>query len=239
MVERLVQLLVTRGVDSAPAEPLARLLDLLAADTRSLSTIRNPKAAVDGHVADALDGIAVPQVRDAREVLDVGAGAGFPGLVLATVLPEAQVVLMDAVGKKAAFIAEAIDALGLRNAEAVHARAEEWPEGHDRFDVVTARAVAPLSVLVEYAAPLLREGGVLVAYKGRRDPAEEADAAAAAAQTGMALAGVVAAAPRSGADERHLHVATKVAPTPPRFPRRPGMARKRPLTAQELARKTR
>ena len=215
------------------------LLERLAVDHRSLTTIRDPAAAVDGHVADALDGLTVPALRDAGSILDIGAGAGFPGLVLAAVLPGTQVVLMDAAGKKAAFIAEAAEAMGLHNTEVVHARAEEWPVGLDRFDVVTARAVASLSVLVEYAAPLLREGGVLVAYRGRRDAEEEADAAAAARQTGMALADVIAVAPRPGAEERHLHVVTKVAPTPARFPRRPGIARKRPLTAQELARKTR
>jgi 16S rRNA (guanine527-N7)-methyltransferase len=88
-----------------------------------------------------------------------------------------------------------------------------------------------LAVLAEYAAPLLREGGVLVAWKGRRDPQEERDAASAAGQLGLAVEQVRPVAPYRGADHRHLHVLRKVAPTPDRFPRRPGMARKRPLGA--------
>jgi 16S rRNA (guanine527-N7)-methyltransferase len=97
--------------------------------------------------------------------------------------------------------------------------------------VVTARALAPLTALVEYAAPLLKDGGRLVAWKGARDAAEEADGAAAAAATGMELEQIHQAPPRPGADQRHLHVFRKVAPTPPRYPRREGMARKRPIVA--------
>jgi 16S rRNA (guanine527-N7)-methyltransferase len=95
--------------------------------------------------------------------------------------------------------------------------------------VVTARALAPLAVLVEYAAPLLAPGGSLVAWKGARDPAEEEAGAAAAAQTGMEPREILPVRPFEGAEHRHLHVHVKVADTPERFPRRAGMARKRPL----------
>lgn len=94
---------------------------------------------------------------------------------------------------------------------------------------MTARALAPLAVLVEYAAPLLREGGALVAWKGGRDPAEESAGAIAAERLGLAGGRVLRVEPFEGARDRHLHVLSKVAPTPPGFPRRPGMARKRPL----------
>jgi 16S rRNA (guanine527-N7)-methyltransferase len=122
-------------------------------------------------------------------------------------------------------------AAGITNALPVHARAEAWPPGIGVHDLVTARALAPLTALVEYAAPLLGDGGHLVAWKGARDEAEEADGLAAADATGMALVEVHAITPRPGADRRHLHVFRKVAPTPERFPRREGMARKRPITA--------
>jgi len=89
--------------------------------------------------------------------------------------------------------------------------------------------VAPLAVLAEYASPLLREGGVLVAWKGARDGAEEAAATKAAGGLGLRVRGVVRAEPFAGARDRHLHVLMKVAPTPEGFPRRPGVARKRPL----------
>jgi 16S rRNA (guanine527-N7)-methyltransferase len=119
--------------------------------------------------------------------------------------------------------------MGLANAEVVTARAEEWPDGIGRCDVVTARAVAPLNVLVEYAAPLLRDGGVLVAWKGHRDDEEERDGHAAAALLGMAVEEVREVAPFPAAQARHLVIARKIAPTPAGYPRRPGMARKRPL----------
>ena len=103
-----------------------------------------------------------------------------------------------------------------------------WPDA--AFDVVTARALGSLPVLCEYAAPLLREGGVLVAWKGAVDDAEEADGLAAAAILGLERDAVLAVAPYPGSERRTLHVFRKVTPTPDRYPRRPGMAAKRPLT---------
>ena len=120
---------------------------------------------------------------------------------------------------------------GLTNVEIVHARAESWREGIGSRDLVTARAVAPLAVLVEYAAPLLALDGALVAWKGRREAEEERDGAAAAAATGLEVAEVRSVEPWIGAEHLHLHVYVKVASTPNRFPRRPGMASKRPLRA--------
>ncbi len=111
----------------------------------------------------------------------------------------------------------------------VHTRAESWPDGLAAFDVVTARALAPLSVVVEYAAPLLVLGGTLVAWRGRRDPAAERGAAAAAAEVGLEPGEIVAVQPYRAAQNRHLHLMSKVIQTPPGFPRRPGMALKRPL----------
>jgi 16S rRNA (guanine527-N7)-methyltransferase len=122
------------------------------------------------------------------------------------------------------------------NARAVTARAEEWARlppalggGQEAYDAVAARAVAPLAVLVEYAAPLLRVGGVLVAWKGARDAAAESAAGRAAERLQMAVRGVERVVPFEGASNRHLHVFEKVGRTPEGFPRRPGMARKRPL----------
>jgi 16S rRNA (guanine527-N7)-methyltransferase len=121
--------------------------------------------------------------------------------------------------------------MGLANVDVVHARAEDWPAGIGAHDLVTARALAPLNVLVEYAAPLLADSGALVAWKGRRDPAEEADGTAAAEQLGMHLREVRRVEPFADVRDRHLYLYLKVRPTPNRYPRRPGMARKRPLTA--------
>ena len=171
----------------------------------------------------------MPEVRAARRIADLGAGAGPPGLVLAIALPEAEVTLVESVGKKCAWMEATVERLGLSNARVACARVEEFED--DPFDVVTARALASLPVVCEYAAPLLREGGVLVAWKGAVDEVEEADGLAAAEVLGLAREAVLAVEPYPGSERRTLHVFRKVAATPDRYPRRPGMAAKRPLTA--------
>jgi 16S rRNA (guanine527-N7)-methyltransferase len=211
---------------------LNALLQLLAADEHAPTTVRAPEQAVYTHVADSLVALELPDVRAASTIADLGAGAGFPGLPLAVALPLARVALVESVARKCAFIRAAADAAGLTNVEVVVGRAESWSDGIGTCELVTARALAPLAVLAEYAAPLLREGGVLVAWKGRRDEQEERDAAAAADALGLAVEEIRPVHPYPGADHRHLHVLRKVAPTPDRFPRRPGMARKHPLGAK-------
>jgi 16S rRNA (guanine527-N7)-methyltransferase len=106
---------------------------------------------------------------------------------------------------------------------------EEWRDGLGAHDLVTARALAALPVVLEYAAPLLADGGHVVAWKGAVSPDEAADGLAAAGVLGLAPAGVLAVEPYPGARDHTLHVFAKIAPTPSRFPRRPGMATKRPL----------
>jgi 16S rRNA (guanine527-N7)-methyltransferase len=186
---------------------------------------------VDVHVADSLSGLAIPELARAATIADIGAGAGFPGLALAAALPAASVSLIESTERKCEVIARLADAARVGNATPVPTRAEEWAagDGAGRYDVVTARALASLAVLVEYAAPLLVAGGVLVAWKGARDPEEEAAGAAAAALVGLRPRDPVAVRPFKGSRERNLFVYEKVAPTPERFPRRPGMATKRPL----------
>jgi 16S rRNA (guanine527-N7)-methyltransferase len=225
--------LVSRyGLPPAVASQLGALLDALAADPHAPTTVRVPGQAVHTHLADSLVALELPDARAATAIADLGAGAGFPGLPLAVALPAAQVVLVESVARKCAFIRVAADAAGLANVEVVADRVESWSAGLATRDLVTARALAPLAVLAEYAAPLLCEGGVLVAWKGRRDAEEERDAAAAAEQLGLAVEEIRPVHPFAGAEHRHLHVLRKVAPTPQRFPRRPGMARKRPLGAK-------
>lgn len=210
---------------------LATLLEVLASDEHAPTTVRAPGEAVRTHLADSLVALELPEVQRAEVVADLGAGAGFPGLPLAVALPRATVALVESNARKCAFIQAAADAAGAANARVVADRAESWEAGIGTCDVVTARALAPLAVIAEYAAPLLHDGGLLVAWKGRRDDAEERAAAAAADELGLVLEEVRPVVPYAGAEHRHLHLLRKVAPTPTRFPRRPGMARKRPLGA--------
>jgi 16S rRNA (guanine527-N7)-methyltransferase len=141
------------------------------------------------------------------------------------------VVLVESVGRKCAFLGAAAGELELENVAVVNSRAEAWADGLGAHDAVAARALAPLPVLLEYAAPLLRPGGVLVAWKTPLAPAEEADAVAAAETLGMSVAGPVPVKPFAGAGDRCLYLSSKVRSTPKGYPRRPGMASKRPLRA--------
>jgi 16S rRNA (guanine527-N7)-methyltransferase len=111
----------------------------------------------------------------------------------------------------------------------IGARVEAWRDGIGRFELATARALAPLPVVLEYGAPVLAPGGTLVVWRGARDSGAEAAAARAAEELGMAPAEVRRVHPYPHAHARHLHVFTKEKSTPPRFPRRPGVALKRPL----------
>ncbi len=229
--KRLAALAERFELPGGAVQALATLLETLASDPTAPTTLTDPGTAVDAHVADALVALELPELRTARTIADLGSGAGFPGLVLAAALPQARVSLVEASSKKCAFIARVAEAMGLENVEVVPLRAEEWSDGIGRCDVVTARAVAPLNVLVEYAAPLLADGGELVAWKGRRDDLEEADGDAAAAAIGLSAAEVLAVRPWDGAEHLHLHRFVKIGSTPNRYPRRPGMASKRPLRA--------
>ncbi len=215
---------------------MRRLLEALAAEPDPHTTVAEPEPALEVHVADSLSGLEVRDLGAARRICDIGAGAGFPGLVLALALPRAKVDLLESSGRKTAVIDRLIQAVELSNARSITARAEDFARvpaalggGAGVYDAVTARAVGPLAVLVEYAAPLLRMDGVLVAWKGARDPVAEGAGAAAAEKVGMAVEEVLPVQPYPASENRHLHVVRKIAPTRPELPRRAGMARKRPL----------
>jgi 16S rRNA (guanine527-N7)-methyltransferase len=218
------------GLADPAAEQLGQLAGLLLDDAHAPTAIRDPSRALDDHLADSLVALELDSVLGARRLVDLGSGAGLPGLALAIARPDAAFVLVESSSRKCSFIERAAVACRAENVEVVHARAESWPEGVGRFDVATARALAPLEAVVEYAAPLLAVGGMLVAWRGRREPDAEAAAAAAAFVIGMKPGDVVPVAPYEGALHRHLHLMSKVMETPDGFPRRPGMALKRPLS---------
>jgi 16S rRNA (guanine527-N7)-methyltransferase len=219
----------------AAAGRLRELIELLATDPRTPSAVRDPEDAWRVHVADSLSGLGVDGLRTAERIADVGAGAGFPGLVLAAALPDARVHLIEATTRKCEFMRRAIEHTGIANAHVVCERAETWaaarpPDGgRESYDAVAARAVGRVSTLSELASPLLRPGGTLVAWKGRRDPDEEAEAARASQQLAMEPLEVRWVGPYAGSENRHLHVLRKSGPTPEGLPRRPGMAKKRPF----------
>jgi 16S rRNA (guanine527-N7)-methyltransferase len=210
-------------------DQLDALVALVATDERAPTAIKSREEVERLHVADSLVALQLTPVGGAREVADLGSGAGFPGLALAVALPEARVTVLDSQRRKCAFLERAIAIVGIDNATAVCARAEEWSEGLRRHDLVVARALASQSVVLEYAAPLLALGGVLVDWRGRRDSEDEAPAERAAAELGLRRVEVREVTPFAASTDRHLHVFAKEAETPERFPRRAGIARKRPL----------
>lgn len=210
---------------------LAPLTRMVAESPLSLTSVTDPKEAEDVHLRDSLSALALEPVRTSASAVDIGSGAGYPGIPLAMALPETRFTLVDSVGKKARFAGEAAVELGLGNVEAVAARSEELAAGRGReaFDLALARAVAPLSALAELASPLLKEGGVLVAWKGAREPEEEQRLEALAGRLAIQPEAVVRVIPYPGSREHNLYVMRKAGPTPESLPRRPGMARKRPF----------
>ena len=231
---RLSALTATYGFPEGAVEQLTALLGLQATDPTASTTVRDPAAAVDRHVADSLSGLELDAVRAALRVADIGSGAGWPGLALAVALPGASVALVESASRHCRYLTRAVEVAGLENVSVVHARAEEWGEGIGAHDLVTARALAALPVLCEYAAPLLAAGGWLVAWKGAVDPAELADGRAAAEVLGLEPAEPRRVVPYAGARDHTLHAFRKIAPTPDRFPRRAGIATKRPLSVKSL-----
>jgi 16S rRNA (guanine527-N7)-methyltransferase len=239
--QRLVQVAADLGCALSADEVAACELyaaELVAWNRRlNLTRLTTPEAIAVQHLADSLVCLwGLPPGQDgpaaALDCVDVGTGAGLPGLALKIVRPAWQVTLVDAAAKKVAFVAHAIDVLGLTGAVAVHARAEDLgraPHQRAAHDVAVARAVAALPVLAEYLLPLVRVGGRMLALKGA-DIAVEL----AALDPALALLGgrLVAVQPYRlpGLDTaRHLVVVEKTRPTPAAYPRRAGLPAQRPL----------
>lgn len=217
--------------DPAVMERLEPMLKQLAASPVSLSSVTDPVRAREVHLADSLCGLLLREVADSSRALDLGAGAGFPGIPLALALPATRFTLIDSVGRKVDFMREVIAELRLRNAVAVNARSEDLArgEGRESFDLLTVRAVAPLDVLAELGSPLLATNGSLVAWKGEREREGEAAVARISGRVAMTVERILPVRPYPSSRMRHLYLLRKTGPTPEDLPRRPGIARKRPL----------
>jgi 16S rRNA (guanine527-N7)-methyltransferase len=217
------------------AEPALEELLRLLAEPRAPISRSTVRRARDVHIADSLSGLELEPILNARLIADLGSGAGLPGLVLAATLPDARVDAIESTERKCAFLREAIDRMDLTNATVVCERSEEWASegGWEAYDAVTARAVGSLATLAELASPLLRDGGVLVAWKGVRSAEEEAELAQAADRVAMEPIEIRSVQPYSGSRARHIHLLRKNGPTPNGLPRRPGMAAKRPFGSEQ------
>ncbi|HEY85794.1 MAG TPA: 16S rRNA (guanine(527)-N(7))-methyltransferase RsmG [Chloroflexi bacterium] len=197
----------------------------------NLTSITERAEVFTKHFLDSLSClIALPKLP--KHVVDVGAGAGFPGLALKIAQPHIQLTLVESTGKKVKFLRFMVEELALENMTVLHNRAEEvgrLPAHRGRYDLALARAVAGLPVLAEYMLPLLKKGGLMLAQKGR-DPGDEVRAAANALGIlgGVHRRTLSVAVPNLKA-ERHLVLVKKMKETPKQYPRRAGTPAKKPI----------
>jgi 16S rRNA (guanine527-N7)-methyltransferase len=226
---RLDALAAEHELPGTAVDALRVLLDVYETDEHASTTVTDPEDAVDRHVADGLSGLVVPALSRAARVVDIGTGSGVPALVLAAARPDMEVVALDTVGKKVAWTVSCAERMGLTNVRGVHARAETWWEGQGWAEVVTARALAQLGILLEYACPLLAPGGRLVAWKGTIEGEEETVARSVAKTLRMSPPEEIPVTPWPEAENRRIVVHIKSGPTPKGFPRQPGEARRKPL----------
>ena len=191
----------------------------------NLTAITDPGEIRVKHFTDSL--AAIDLIKTGATVLDIGSGAGFPGIPLKIARDDISVTLLDSVNKKVAFMNDVIADLGLKNIEAVHARIEDFPHKGE-FDVAVSRAVAELTTLAEYALPFVKVGGTFVAYKSEKAEAEAAAAGNAVALLGGRLREIREVNVAPGLTRR-LIVVDKIAPTPPKYPRGKNLPRLKPL----------
>ena len=202
---------------------------LVVNEQMNLTAITEPSEMAEKHYADSLFG--APLLPEGGRVLDVGSGAGFPGVPLAVARQDVEMTLLDALAKRLRFIETALQKAGIPPLVLLHGRAEQYgadPAWRESFDAVTARAVANLAALCEYCLPLVRPDGVFLAYKG-----PGADEEIGAAQNALkTLGGTVENVVKHtlpGGEERNILVIRKTAATPPRFPRNTKKIKERTL----------
>lgn len=232
MKEMLLAAAHERGIEISPemAERMERYWVYLKEvnESMNLTRVESDEEAVSRHFVDSLTPLKFGIIEQGARVMDLGSGAGFPGMPLAIARPDIDMTLIDSLGKRVNFLREAA-ARAQVHVTAVHARAEEAArtDMREAFGVVTARAVARLNVLCELALPFVRVGGALIAYKGPAAREELDEAANAMRRLGGGDARLIPAN-IPGRDE-YIAVIKKLSPTPKSFPRKPGEAGRKPL----------
>lgn len=198
----------------------------------NLTAIRDPEKVRTKHFLDSLTCLLVMRETPMDKVIDVGTGAGFPGLPLKIVCPSIELTLAESVGKKADFCLHIVKILGMSGVDVVQERAEtlgQMPAYRERFNWAVARAVAEMPILAEYLLPLVQVGGMVLAMKGESAPAEAHAADKAFRLLGGHLRRLVPVHLPGVADQRFLVVVDKIAASPAAYPRRAGIPSKRPL----------
>ena len=199
----------------------------------NLTAIRDSEGIRTKHFLDSFTCLSACKHSPPARLIDIGTGAGFPGIPLKTLYPSMQLTLVDSIGKKVEFCRHIVQVLGLEKVEILKGRAEELGQmkaHREKYDWAVARAVANMSILVEYLLPLVRVGGAVLAQKGESGPAEAHAAERAIRLLGGHLRQVIPVALPGVAEERFLVVVDKTAATPPNYPRHVGIPSKHPLT---------
>ena len=198
----------------------------------NLTAIRDVESIRTKHFLDSFSCVLAWKASPPNSLIDVGTGAGFPGIPLKILYPNLNLTLVESLGKKARFCEHMVNLLALEQVEVVHARAEDLgqnPQHREKYDWAVARAVANLNVLSEYLIPLVRIGGGMLAQKGESGPAEAQSAEETMKLLGGKLKQLIPVNLPGVADDRYLVVVEKVAATPPKYPRKPGIPMKQPL----------
>ena len=198
----------------------------------NLTAIKDAESIRIKHFLDSFSCVLAWGANPPHYLVDVGTGAGFPGLPLKILYPAMRTTLIESVGKKAMFCEHIVRMLGLENVQVIKARAEEvgqMPEYREKYDYAVARAVAGMNVLSEYLLPLVRMGGTMLAQKGESGPAEAQSAEKVMKLLGGKLQQVIQVNLPGVADDRYLVIVNKSHATPPKYPRKPGMPMKQPL----------
>ncbi len=222
-------------LDHSRLSLLSEYADLLAGyEFANVIGTKDREQIVLEHLVDSLSCLAARGLQWNGSLIDVGTGGGLPGIPLSVACTELRVTLLEATEKKVRFLEYVKTELGLGNLEVLHARVEDIgrkPEFRGAFDLATTRALAALPVVVEYCAPLVRAGGRIIAMKGLLPEEELSQGVKASRELGVELHEVLEVDYRVQLlqKERRLVVLNKVGATPSRFPRRVGLAKKRPL----------
>ncbi|RPI93004.1 MAG: 16S rRNA (guanine(527)-N(7))-methyltransferase RsmG [Chloroflexi bacterium] len=198
----------------------------------NLTAIRDSESIRTKHFLDSFSCILAWKASPPEHLIDVGTGAGFPGVPLKILYPNLRLTLVESVGKKAMFCQHIVRVLGLEHVNVIQTRAEtlgQTSQHREKYDWAVARAVANLSVLGEYLLPLVKMGGRALAQKGETGPAEAQSAEKAMELLGGKLKQLIPVSLPGVADDRYLVVVEKVAATPPKYPRKPGIPMKQPL----------
>jgi 16S rRNA (guanine527-N7)-methyltransferase len=198
----------------------------------NLTAIRDPESIRTKHFLDSFSCVLAWKTSPPNQLIDVGTGAGFPGIPLKILYPHLKLTLVESVGKKAMFCQHMVHVLGMENVEVIRARAEDLGQNkhhREKYDWAVARAVANLKVLSEYLIPLVKIGGAMLAQKGENGPAEAQSAEESMQILGGKLKQLIPVHLPSVAEDRYLIIVEKVAATPPNYPRKPGIPMKQPL----------